>query len=366
MYKKSLLRFLTVSLISVFAVSGLLFAQDMNQAKAEYEQVKIQIQDLISQMGSLQAGQADEYNALNADFEKLKVRKTELESIMSGDADTKKKIAGIGKLYNDGLTAYRIQRYSDALSKFNEAIANGIALNNPMVTDPIIKSFFGIGNVYYLQRNYTAMIEPLQKAIALDANNYGAYNLIGRSYDRQGNLPKAIESYQKSLEVNNTINNFLAHFNMGVTYYNMKEYTNAKRKFQNAYELNPRHSNSFLYLGMTHFELKEYNEAGNALDRATTLDEKSWRAHFFLARVYNGTGEYDNAITAADNTMKYHTRKTKFGGALIERGIAFENKGNNARALEDYNAALLDRVYKKNAEFQIEMLTKFGKKGGDK
>jgi len=365
MNKKSLFRLLTVSLISVFALSGLLLAQDMNQAKTEYEQVKIQIQDLISKMGALQAGQADQYNALNADFEKLKIRKAELETFMSGDADTKKKIADIGKMYNDGLTALRIQRYSEALNKFNEAISNGIALNNPLVTDPIIRSYIGIGTVYSKQRNYTAMIVPLQKAIDMDPKNYGAYNLMGISYDLQRNLPKAIESYQKSLEVNSTKSNFIAHFNMGVTYYNMSGYKDAKEKFQNAYELNPQHSNSFLYLGMSHFKLKEFSNAGNALERATMLNEKSWRAHFFLARVYNSTGSYDKAIIAADNTMKYHTRKLKFGGALIERGIAFEKKGNNARALEDYNAALADRVYKKNAEFQIEMLTKFGKKGGE-
>jgi len=209
------------------------------------------------------------------------------------------------------------------------------------------------------------MIDPLEKAISLDPNNHGAFNLMGRSYEKQGNLPKAIEIYKKSIEINSTKNNFLAHFNMGVAYYQMKDYANAKLKFQNAYELNPQHSNSFLYLGMTHFELKEFSNAGNALERSIMLKENSWTPHFYLARVHNSTGSYDQAIVSADNAMKYHTRKLKFGGALIERGIAYEKKGNNARALEDYNAALADRLYRKNAEFQIEMLTKFGKKGGE-
>lgn len=366
MSKRSKIFLLVTALVAVFAIANDSIAQNMEQVKSDYESTKQQIQDLIKQMNSLQAGEADKYDELKAQYDKLSQKKLDLENIMSGDLATKQKIAEVNKLYNDGYSALKIQRYSDALSKFTEAVAKGLALNNPLVSETIVRSYFGLGNVRYVQRNYSAMIEPLQKAVEMNPNHYGAYNLMGRSYDRQGELDNAIASYKKSVEINDSKENYRPHFNMGVTYYNKKEYDLAKEEFAHTVARNPSHAVSMLYLGMTHFELKEYRNAQTALEKSVQFDEKLWKAHFFLARVFNNTGQYRNAIASAENVLKYHPKKANFGGALLERGKAFEGLGNNARAIEDYNSALKDRDYKKNAEYQIEILTKFKKKGGVK
>ena len=340
-----------------------LFAQSIEQAQAEYEMLVKQIGEVTKKMSQLQAGAQGEYDQLKSEFDKLTVDIAEKRKIMESDQETNLKISEVKKMYNDGLNSFKIQRYNDAITKFGSAIRMGNALGSPLVNDALKLSNYGLARVYYSQRNFTAMIEPLESVMDIDPNYYGALNMMGKSYERQGKTDEAIAAYKKSIEINNTNGNFLAYFNLGVAYFSKKDYAGAKAEFNNALSRNPDHANAYLYLGRTYFESKDYTNALNALTKSIELKENAYEPHFFLAQVYNRTGRYRNAIEAAESTMKYHRRKANFGGALIERGKAYASLGNNARALEDFNVASNDRQYKRNAEYEIEILTKFGGKG---
>ena len=362
-------RIVTLSVIIALAVlsafSEVLRAQDNANVSAEYKVLLENIEDLRRQLQKANEDRDTElYNKLIKEWEPLQKEKTRLEEIMSQNVKTKQKISEVNRIYNDGLNAYKIQRYSDALGKFSEAIAKGEELENPLVYDAVMKSYFGIGNVYLKQKNYSAMIEPLQMAIEINPNYYGAYNLIARSYERQGRMNDAIANYKKSVETNNSKENFTAHFNMGVVYLNKKDYKNARKEFLHSIERNPSHARSFLYLGRAYFQLKDNKNAEAAFVQSIQLSEKLWQPHYFLTQVFYKIGKYKEVIRSANNTMKYHPNKTGFGGALVERGRAHVKLGNNAKALEDFNAAAKDRRYRKNAEYEIEILTKFGGKKG--
>ena len=351
-------------LFAVLIISVPVFAQNIDQAQSEYEEFVKQINDVTKQMSRIQAGEQDKYDGLKAEFDRLTKEIAARQMIMESDQETDLKVSEIKKLYNDGLNSFNIQRFNDALAKFKNAISQGNSLGSPLVNDAVKRSYYGLARVYYNQGNYSSMIEPLQSIIKIDPTFYGAMNLMGKSYERQGMNNEAIVAYNKSIMINDSNNNFLAYFNMGTVYLSKKDYRNAKSQFNEALSRNPNHSNAYLYLGRTYFELKDYSNARNALSKSIDIKTDSYQPHFYLAQLFNKTGRYRDAIESANSAMKYHRRKIKFGGALIERGKAYASLGNNARALEDFTTATSDRQYKRNADYEIEILTKFGGKGG--
>ncbi len=362
------IKFSSVSMFSILCVPLILsvpvFAQSIEQAQTEYEEFIKQINNVTKQMSQLEAGEQDEYDRLKAEFDRLTKEIDARQKIMEGDQKTNLKVSEVKKLYNDGLNSFNIQRYNDSLTKFKQAVSQGNTLGSPLVNDAVKRSYYGIARVYYNQGNYSSMIDPLQNVIKIDPAFYGAMNLMGKSYERQGMLNEALAAYIKSIQINDSNVNFLAYFNMGTVYLSKKDYRNARSRFDEALYRNPNHSNAYLYLGRTYFELKDYSNARNALSKSIEIKTDSYQPHFYLAQVFNKTGRYRDAIESANNAMKYHQRKTKFGGALIERGKAYASLGNNARALEDFTTATTDRQYKRNADYEIEILTKFGGKGG--
>lgn len=351
-----------IVLAAVISFSGILLAQDIEKAKADYERLVAELLEIDKQMQALTAGQQGQYEKLKAQYDEIVAEIERLKKILQGDQETQRKIGEVVKLYNDGAINVRIGRYIDALDKFNEAISKGEALNNPLTNNAIKRSYFGIATVYSSssQKKYAEMIEPLENAISVDPNYFQAYNLMAKSYEGQGKLDSAIESYTKSIEINDTPENYLAHHNMGVVYFKMTEHAKAKEKFLHAIELNPQYYKSFNYLGRSYFELKEYGNARQALEMSIKLNTAFWEHYYYIAQVYNKTKQYKEAVEAANTCMKYHTRKTNFGGALIERGIAYEFLDRNDLALEDYQTAAKDRQYKQTAEYHIELLTKHG------
>jgi len=360
MSKKMLALPVIIVLAAVISFSGMLLAQDIEKLNADYERLVAELAAIDKQMRELKAGQQEEYEKLEALYKEKLAELERVRMILEGEEETKQKRNEVTQMHIDAKTAYNIKRWSDALNGFQKVIDEGEALNTPLLNEVIRYSYVYIAQIYYQQKKYDAMIKPLEQAIAIDSSFYSAYNLMGKSYELQGNYDSAISIYTKSIEINDTEVNWKAHHNMGIVYLKMMEYVKAREKFLHAVERDPQQYIAFHYLGRSYFELKEYGNAQLALERSVQLNKIYYEHYYYLAQVYNKTGDYKEAIEAANNSMKYDTRKITFGGALIERGIAREYLDENALALEDYQAAAKYPDWKQMAEHRIEILTKFG------
>jgi len=150
---------------------------------------------------------------------------------------------------------------------------------------------FDLGLTYYYRDRYDQAVEHLQRAIQLKPGYAPAINTLGNTYSAMGQWDKAIEVYEKIME-----DPFYGtpHFplsNMGVAYYNKKNYAQAEHYFLEALKLNPDFINALAGLGNMYIDQGRYNEAVVKLGRAVRKDPKVGKLHFELGRAYRGQGD---------------------------------------------------------------------------
>ena len=68
---------------------------------------------------------------------------------------------------------------------------------------------------------------------------------------------------------------------------------------------------------------------------------------------------FPGRTSEADKALKLHpTKMNTYGGAHIQKGIAYEELKKNADAISSYKAAAKDRDFKDLAEWYIEKIIK--------
>jgi tetratricopeptide (TPR) repeat protein len=102
--------------------------------------------------------------------------------------------AGRKKL-QEGNTLFYEEKYDEANNMYQDAL-----LDNP--TSPSIQ--YNIGNVLYKKNNYEKALEAYQKSLDIDdaISQSKAYYNIGNSLYRAGKLPESILAYEQALKLN--------------------------------------------------------------------------------------------------------------------------------------------------------------------
>jgi type IV pilus assembly protein PilF len=152
-------------------------------------------------------------------------------------------------------------------------------------------TMFDLGLTYYYRDRYDQAIEYLQRAIRLKPDYAPAINTLGNTYSAMGQWDKAIETYEKIIEDAFYGTPHFALSNMGVAYYNKKDYAQAEHYFLEALKLNPDFVNALAGLGTMYIDLGRYDEAVMRLERAVRKDPKVGKLHFELGRAYRGQGD---------------------------------------------------------------------------
>jgi len=150
---------------------------------------------------------------------------------------------------------------------------------------------FDLGLTYYYRDRYDQAIGHLQRAIQLKPDYAPAINTLGNTYSAMGQWDKAIETYEKIIEDAFYGTPHFALSNMGVAYYQKKDYARAEHYFLEALRLNPDFINALAGLGTMYIDQGRYDEAVVKLARAVRKDPKVGKLHFELGRAYRGQGD---------------------------------------------------------------------------
>ena len=78
-------------------------------------------------------------------------------------------------------------------------------------------------------------------------------------------------------------------------------------------------------------------------------------AYLSLAKLYSELGDWDKSISASEKALKYKSKIT-LGGPEYYMGLAYKGKGDNTKAKEMFEKAKSDPSYRKNAEYQLDLL----------
>jgi len=191
-----------------------------------------------------------------------------------------------------GLILYQQGKFREAVPCFHEAISF-----NPFY----VPAYVELGKVYNQLEYYEEAIYVLEEALSLEPNNESAWrnlrvaegirkkrqstelNNLGIAYAEKNKLDKAIEKFQKAIEIFPDDSEF--HFNLAYAYYQLENFDSAIVSFKNALRLSPNLAEAHLYLGEIHALKKHYSEAKSAFNLFLQLNPTGEQAEKIRAKI---------------------------------------------------------------------------------
>lgn len=139
------------------------------------------------------------------------------------------------------------------------------------------------GIAYSLTGQQKLAEQSLRKAIAIDPHNGHAYLNLGIIYDRQRRFPEAIAATRTALESGN-VDQAKAHNNLGIIYWEMKEYEKSIRHGERAINTDPELVDAYITLGVT---LEDMGQQAKAFASFRT----AWSKGYDMVSLYNKWAE---------------------------------------------------------------------------
>jgi tetratricopeptide (TPR) repeat protein len=189
------------------------------------------------------------------------------------------------------------------------------------------------------------------------------YNNLGYIKCNQGDYKKAIEYYEKGLEILQKIlrpnhpDLATSYNNIGKVYHNMGEYSKALSFYEKALEIDqktlpPNHpdlATSYNNIGAVYCNMGEYSKALSFYEKALEIDQKTLPSnHPSLATsynniglVYNNMGEYPKALSFYEKALEIYQKTLppnhpSLATSYNNIGLVYNNMGEYPKALSYY------------------------------
>jgi tetratricopeptide (TPR) repeat protein len=142
-----------------------------------------------------------------------------------------------------------------------------------------IKNFIEKAKSFRNQEKYEEALEILDLLYQRNPNSLDVKRvLIETLFDYGGYLndiytleyEKAMQSFKRITEM--SPNNYRAHYNLGLAYFNLGQLENAKNSFKTALNIKPDYKYCFYNLGLLHESKQLYEEALDYYEKALEID----------------------------------------------------------------------------------------------
>jgi tetratricopeptide (TPR) repeat protein len=169
----------------------------------------------------------------------------------------------------------------------------------------IFSTWFYLGNCYLDQGKYQQSITFLQKSLSSQLE-YGdkeiVYNSLGLAYAYLGNDVKALEFYEKGLEISPTSSIILR--NIGLVYSRNGDHQNSILFFNRALKLNSNFYYALLNLAQEYALLNKYSEGKANIDNYLKDNPANSFTNFELAQIYLELKSFTKAKTMLEAALK--------------------------------------------------------------
>jgi tetratricopeptide (TPR) repeat protein len=140
------------------------------------------------------------------------------------------------------------------------------------------------------------------KTVISSPNSSVAHGSLGRAYQEQGLLDKAVGEYEKALRIFPA--DYKAHYNLGVIYDQLNLLAKAVHHYQRAIEINPAYPNVHFNLANIYQRQGLPEKAIVQYQKVIELDPADFEAHNNLGVAYARQGKLDQAILEWEKVLK--------------------------------------------------------------
>jgi tetratricopeptide (TPR) repeat protein len=216
-----------------------------------------------------------------------------------------------------GITLRSLGKYDDALEEIKRSLEIKISP----------EGYRALGEVYFNKGVIDLAIKSFQESILLDSSSAEGHFLLGFALGEKGKLKEGLEEIHRAIAINPalaqfepnlpidlkehkgqwdflkeqlgipkaSVNEYQAHFNLGITYLNKGLFSESKREFDECFKVRNDHAELLTALGEIEIFLNRLPEARKHLDRSLEIDFSSARSTNDMGIVFLKSNDYANA-----------------------------------------------------------------------
>ena len=136
--------------------------------------------------------------------------------------------------------------------------------------------------------------EAVRKAVKSNPENKEARLLLGYYYQKNDDLVKAEKEYKETLKLDTK--NVAALYNLGVITQTQKDFKESEKYYKKAIELKPNHVLATIGLGEIYLETNKYDEAIKVLETTLKFEQQLINPRILMANAYEQKGNVAKAI----------------------------------------------------------------------
>jgi len=212
-----------------------------------------------------------------------------------------------------GVTAIKAKDYTTcfaALTKAKEVAKNNGVMNiYKQASRYLSMAYQTQGADAFNAKDYTKALEAFEKGYAEDPSNVKLANLTAKSYAELGKINEAAAIWNKTIE----------------TYSGNEKY---------AQEVAAAKADLDQYLLIEGSKLAKANDLEGIVTLADGVGVNSPGVQFLSVQVANTLKKYDTVIARADKAASIQVKPEDKSAIYLMLGVAYQNKGNNAKAIE--------------------------------
>ena len=309
--------------------------------------------------GSIDAENYSDFNKFNG---MIKTFNDELNRIMKASANISTLVYVIQNVSEDDFYTYTdfISSFSYNENKFNNASKRDIKYLK--LLDKYLQKINDDFEVYKERGDlkaelglYNEAIDDYKKALELNPNYDEAKNALEEINKKLTDIKIInVDKTNNDVKVNNTQNKESEkYYEEGVNYHKEAKYKKAVESFDKAIELDNTKSKYYSARGRAKNGLRQYKEAKKDAERALSLDKNNAESYLVFGYINLDLNKYFEAIKDYDKAIELDHN---YIAAYNNRGLTKNNLGQYFEAIKDYDKAIELKPNKKLYEDKAKIL----------
>lgn len=185
--------------------------------------------------------------------------------------------------------------------------------NEQIMQKELMKSNINEGNLLLLEGKYEHASFKFKDALEYEKNNIDVINKLGIAYFHLHKFDEALKCFENAIQFDE--NNILLLYNIGLVYdilwNNSRSLNNNLYKisaiifYERVLSVNPNHFESLMSLGLLFYKMEDYNNAKLKLDDAMKIHNSDWRLLLAYGCILSdGFHEYEQSRNYFDKSIK--------------------------------------------------------------